>query len=195
MYMYIHIYICSFILLYIHVFNHTYIYIQKMFIAVFVGSVIRQDLYICICIYMYVYVYVYIYICLYIFSYIHLCIYINIYIYIYIYSTIYTGNVYCGVVGSVIRQDYVGIGQAVNLAARLMSKGDRCVMIMHYIYRSFNSPVVLSLLDWVYVFISETIQRVDFVTPCYNFYLTKHHHYHQREGKGSRGYSDLYIPS
>jgi Adenylate and Guanylate cyclase catalytic domain len=35
-----------------------------------------------------------------------------------------TGMVYCGAVGSFNRQDYVGIGDTVNLAARLMSKGD-----------------------------------------------------------------------
>jgi class 3 adenylate cyclase len=35
-----------------------------------------------------------------------------------------TGIVYCGAVGSFNRQDYVGIGDTVNLAARLMSKGD-----------------------------------------------------------------------
>jgi hypothetical protein len=38
------------------------------------------------------------------------------------------------------------------------------VMIMHYIFRSFIFPVVMSVLDWVCVFIRETIQRVDFVT-------------------------------
>jgi hypothetical protein len=30
--------------------------------------------------------------------------------------------------------------------------------------RSFIFPVVMFILDWVYVFIRETIQRVDFVT-------------------------------
>lgn len=33
-----------------------------------------------------------------------------------------TGIVYCGAVGSFNRQDYVGIGDTVNLAARLMAK-------------------------------------------------------------------------
>ena len=33
-----------------------------------------------------------------------------------------TGNVYCGNVGSINRRDYVGIGDTVNLAARLMGK-------------------------------------------------------------------------
>jgi hypothetical protein len=37
-------------------------------------------------------------------------------------------------------------------------------MIMHNIYRFFSIPVVMSFLDWVCVFIRETIQRVDFVT-------------------------------
>jgi hypothetical protein len=38
------------------------------------------------------------------------------------------------------------------------------VIIMHYISRSFIFPVVMSVLDWVCVFIRETIQRVDFAT-------------------------------
>jgi signal transduction histidine kinase len=33
-----------------------------------------------------------------------------------------------------------------------------------YISRSFVSRVIMSVLDWIYVFIRETIQRVDFVT-------------------------------
>jgi hypothetical protein len=37
-------------------------------------------------------------------------------------------------------------------------------MIMHYISRSINIPLVMSILDWVCVFIRETIQREDFVT-------------------------------
>jgi hypothetical protein len=37
------------------------------------------------------------------------------------------------------------------------------VRIMHCISRSFNSPVFVHVLDWVCVFIRETIQRVDFV--------------------------------
>ena len=43
-----------------------------------------------------------------------------------------TGVVYCGVVGSYNRQDYVGIGDTVNLAARLMSKGEgKCHTIIY----------------------------------------------------------------
>lgn len=33
-----------------------------------------------------------------------------------------TGNIYCGTVGSPLRQEYAGIGDVVNIAARLMSK-------------------------------------------------------------------------
>jgi hypothetical protein len=35
---------------------------------------------------------------------------------------------------------------------------------MHFISRSFIFPAVMSLLDWVCVFLRETIQTVDFVT-------------------------------
>jgi serine/threonine protein kinase len=38
------------------------------------------------------------------------------------------------------------------------------VMMMHYISRSFIFPVVMSVLDWLCVFIREMIQIVDFVT-------------------------------
>jgi hypothetical protein len=51
-------------------------------------------------------------------------------------------------------------------------------MIMHYISGSFIFPVVMSVLDWVCLFIRETIQRVNFVTHMLlYFYLTKHHHH------------------
>ena len=40
-----------------------------------------------------------------------------------------TGNVYCGNVGCSNRQDFVGIGDSVNLAARLMSKADGKVLV------------------------------------------------------------------
>ena len=43
-----------------------------------------------------------------------------------------TGNVYCGCVGSVHRRDYVGIGDTVNLAARLMGKVRRALFTSLY---------------------------------------------------------------
>jgi hypothetical protein len=46
---------------------------------------------------------------------------------------------------------------------RYFSLHDRRVMIMHYVSRSFIFPVVMSVLDWVCVFIRKTIERVDFV--------------------------------
>jgi hypothetical protein len=39
------------------------------------------------------------------------------------------------------------------------------IAIMHYISRSFIFPVAMSVLDWVCVFVRETIQRGDFVIP------------------------------
>lgn len=43
-----------------------------------------------------------------------------------------TGIVYCGAVGSFNRQDYVGIGDTVNLAARLMAKAGGIVNTFVY---------------------------------------------------------------
>lgn len=43
-----------------------------------------------------------------------------------------TGIVYCGAVGSFNRQDYVGIGDTVNLAARLMAKAEGTVNTFFY---------------------------------------------------------------
>lgn len=40
-----------------------------------------------------------------------------------------TGNVYCGTVGSPLRQEYAAVGDVVNLAARLMSKAKRTVYL------------------------------------------------------------------
>jgi hypothetical protein len=69
--------------------------------------------------------------------------YIHIYISMYI---LYKCNLYYSVnVGRDWRDDYRS-------------------MIMHYISRSFIFPIVMSILDWVCLFIREIIQRVDFVT-------------------------------
>lgn len=40
-----------------------------------------------------------------------------------------TGSVYCGNIGSVVRRDYVGIGETVNIAARLMVKAAGRVLV------------------------------------------------------------------
>jgi class 3 adenylate cyclase len=40
-----------------------------------------------------------------------------------------TGSVYCGTVGSPLRQEYVAIGRTVNLAARLMGKAKGRVLV------------------------------------------------------------------
>jgi class 3 adenylate cyclase len=40
-----------------------------------------------------------------------------------------TGHAYCGTVGSIMRQDYVAMGDAVNLAARLMGKGNGRILV------------------------------------------------------------------
>ena len=40
-----------------------------------------------------------------------------------------TGSVYCGNIGSVVRRDYVGIGETVNIAARLMVKAKGRVLM------------------------------------------------------------------
>lgn len=40
-----------------------------------------------------------------------------------------TGHAYCGTVGSIMRQDYVAMGDAVNLAARLMGKGKGRILV------------------------------------------------------------------
>jgi hypothetical protein len=55
--------------------------------------------------------------------------------------------------------------------SKAKSDEGRRVMIMHYISRSFVFPVIMSVLDWVCVFIREAIQRVDFVTQMLQFLL------------------------
>lgn len=40
-----------------------------------------------------------------------------------------TGHAYCGTVGSIMRQDYVAMGDAVNLAARLMGKASGRILV------------------------------------------------------------------
>ena len=59
-----------------------------------------------------------------------------------------TGMVYCGAVGSFNRQDYVGIGDTVNLAARLMSKGDGVYYVRSLLFVSaFHSSTVLAKIS------------------------------------------------
>ena len=58
-----------------------------------------------------------------------------------------TGMVYCGAVGSFNRQDYVGIGDTVNLAARLMSKGDGVYYVRSLLFvLAFHSSFLLFVL-------------------------------------------------
>ena len=46
-----------------------------------------------------------------------------------------SGEVYCGLVGSAIRQDYVCIGDKVNLAARLMGQARGRVLVDKETYK------------------------------------------------------------
>eukprot|EP00602_Paraphysomonas_sp_CaronLab_P006171 CAMPEP_0185021234 /NCGR_PEP_ID=MMETSP1103-20130426/3914_1 /TAXON_ID=36769 /ORGANISM="Paraphysomonas bandaiensis, Strain Caron Lab Isolate" /LENGTH=1311 /DNA_ID=CAMNT_0027552633 /DNA_START=35 /DNA_END=3970 /DNA_ORIENTATION=- len=57
-----------------------------------------------------------------------------------------TGNAYCGTVGSSLRQDYVAMGDAVNLAARLMGKAKGRVLVDDITYTRLPSGVSNSLL-------------------------------------------------
>lgn len=50
-----------------------------------------------------------------------------------------TGNVFCGSVGAMERRDYAGIGNEVNLAARLMGKAKGRVIIDHTTYANLNT--------------------------------------------------------
>lgn len=49
-----------------------------------------------------------------------------------------TGNVFCGSVGAPERRDYAGIGNEVNLAARLMSKAKGRVLLDHPTFSNLN---------------------------------------------------------
>jgi class 3 adenylate cyclase len=49
-----------------------------------------------------------------------------------------TGNIFCGSVGAAERRDYAGIGNEVNLAARLMSKARGRVLIDRTTYSNLN---------------------------------------------------------
>jgi hypothetical protein len=110
-------------------------------------------------IYRYLYIYVYIYIC--IFEYvIYVFMYTHIYIYIYIYTYIDTHVfIHINVGGKAVDFHAEGCVQICieHYNTRYFSVHDRRVMIMHYISRSFIVPVVMSVLDWVCVFIRETI--------------------------------------
>lgn len=48
-----------------------------------------------------------------------------------------------------------------------------CIILRRLSWKFFF-PIVISVLDWVCVFMNETIQRID--NPLVVTYLTKHHH-------------------
>jgi class 3 adenylate cyclase len=52
-----------------------------------------------------------------------------------------TGHAYCGTVGSIMRQDYVAMGDAVNLAARLMGKGAGRILVDENTFQRLPSAV------------------------------------------------------
>jgi class 3 adenylate cyclase len=57
-----------------------------------------------------------------------------------------TGSIYCGNVGSVLRRDYVGIGDKVNLAARLMGKSKGSIYIDEMSYQQLSSEAKAKLV-------------------------------------------------
>ncbi len=61
-----------------------------------------------------------------------------------------TGMVYCGIIGSPLRQDYVGIGNEVNLAARLMGKAKGKILVDYKTYQNLDSGTkdLMKLLDY-----------------------------------------------
>jgi len=52
-----------------------------------------------------------------------------------------TGNVYCGVIGSIERRDYAGIGTDVNMAARLMCKAHGRLLLDQQTYQNLSKSV------------------------------------------------------
>ena len=52
-----------------------------------------------------------------------------------------SGLIYCSSIGSGIRRDYVGIGDKVNLAARLMSKAKGRILLDESTYKMIPSEV------------------------------------------------------
>lgn len=57
-----------------------------------------------------------------------------------------TGNVFCGSVGAPERRDYAGIGNEVNLAARLMSKAHGRVLLDNATYSNLNEQTKTLLI-------------------------------------------------
>ena len=57
-----------------------------------------------------------------------------------------TGSIYCGNVGSVLRRDYVGIGDKVNLAARLMGKAKGNVFVDENSYHQLSTDAKAKLV-------------------------------------------------
>jgi hypothetical protein len=57
-----------------------------------------------------------------------------------------TGSIYCGNVGSVLRRDYVGIGDKVNLAARLMGKAKGSIFVDENSYNQLSTEAKTSLI-------------------------------------------------
>lgn len=58
-----------------------------------------------------------------------------------------SGLIYCSSIGSSIRRDYVGIGDKVNLAARLMSKAKGRILLDESTYTTIPSEVRDGLLN------------------------------------------------
>ena len=56
-----------------------------------------------------------------------------------------TGNVYCGTVGSPLRQEYAAIGDVVNLSARLMSSANESILIDENTYVRLPEQIQLYL--------------------------------------------------